>query len=111
MQYRPTDALLDSARDCVSRTRNASPSALSRELRIGWRVADKLLVKLEADGMVSGANQAGHRAFLCGSKYGGLTMSDAARLRALEDGNRRLKKLLAESMLDVSALKDVLGEN
>jgi putative transposase len=36
---------------------------------------------------------------------------DAARLRALEDENRRLKKLLAESMLDVSALKDLLGKN
>jgi hypothetical protein len=34
-------------------------------------------------------------------------VSDAARLRALEDENRRLKKLLAESMLDVSALKDL----
>lgn len=44
-------------------------------------------------------------------KYGGLTVSDAARLRALEDENRRLKKLLAESMLDVSALKDLLGKN
>jgi len=45
------------------------------------------------------------------SKYGGLTVSDVARLRALEDENRRLKKLLAESMLDVSALKDLLGKN
>ncbi len=39
------------------------------------------------------------------------TVSEAARLRALEDENRRLKKLLAESMLDVSALKDLLGKN
>jgi putative transposase len=45
------------------------------------------------------------------SKYGSLTVSDAARLRTLEDENRRLKKLLAESMLDVSALKDLLGKN
>jgi putative transposase len=45
------------------------------------------------------------------AKYGGLTVSDTARLRALEDENRRLKKLLAESMLDVSALKDLLGKN
>ncbi len=45
------------------------------------------------------------------AKYGGLTVSDAARLRGLEDENRRLKKLLAESMLDVSALKDLLGKN
>jgi len=37
-----------------------------------------------------------------------MTVSEAARLRALEDENRRLKKLLAESMLDVSALKDLL---
>ena len=44
------------------------------------------------------------------SKYGGLTVSDAARLRALEDENRRLKKLLAESMLNVSALRDLLGK-
>jgi putative transposase len=44
------------------------------------------------------------------SKYGGMTVSEAARLRTLEDENRRLKKLLAESMLDVSALKDLLGE-
>lgn len=45
------------------------------------------------------------------AKYGGMTVSEVARLRALEDENRRLKKLLAESMLDVSALKDLLGKN
>ena len=41
-------------------------------------------------------------------RYGGLTVSDVARLRAFEDEHRRLKKLLAESMLDVSASKDLL---
>ena len=45
------------------------------------------------------------------AKYGGLTVSDAARLRALEDENRRLKKLLAETMLDASTLKEMLGKN
>ncbi len=45
------------------------------------------------------------------SKYSGMTVSEAARLRTLEDENRRLKKLLAKSMLDVSALKDLLGKN
>jgi len=45
------------------------------------------------------------------AKYGGMTVSEAARLRTLEDENRRLKKLLAESMLDVSTLKDLLGKN
>ena len=45
------------------------------------------------------------------SKYGGMEVSDAKRLRALEDENARLKKLLAESMLDVSTLKDLLAKN
>ena len=45
------------------------------------------------------------------AKYGGMTVSEAARLRTLEDENRRLKKLQAESMLNVSALKDLLGKN
>jgi putative transposase len=45
------------------------------------------------------------------AKYGGMTPSDATKLKALEDENRRLKKLLAEAMLDVAALKDVLGKN
>ncbi len=45
------------------------------------------------------------------SKYGGLDVSEARRLKSLEDENRRLKKLLAESMLDNAALKDLLGKN
>jgi len=45
------------------------------------------------------------------AKYGGMSPSDASRLKSLEDENRRLKKLLAESMLDVSALKDLLRKN
>src|SRR5882672_2231975 len=44
------------------------------------------------------------------AKYGGLEVSEARRLKALEDENRRLKKLLAESMLDNAALKDLLGK-
>jgi putative transposase len=45
------------------------------------------------------------------SKYGGLEVSEARRLKALEDENRRLKRLLGESMLDNAALKDILGKN
>jgi len=45
------------------------------------------------------------------AKYGGMEVSDAKRLRGLEDENRRLKKLLAEAMLDNAALKDLLGKN
>jgi len=41
------------------------------------------------------------------AKYGGLGVPDAHRLKALEDENRRLKKLLAEAMLDNAMLKDV----
>lgn len=41
------------------------------------------------------------------SKYGGMDVSDAKRLKALEDENRRLKKLLAEQMMDVATLKEM----
>jgi len=41
------------------------------------------------------------------SKYGGLQVSDAKRLKALESENAQLKKLLAESLLDNAVLKDI----
>ncbi len=44
------------------------------------------------------------------AKYGGLEVSEAQRLTALETENRRLKQLLAETMLDNAALKDVLAK-
>jgi putative transposase len=43
------------------------------------------------------------------AKFGGMTVSDAQRLKALEAENARLKRLLAESMLDNAALKDIVG--
>ena len=45
------------------------------------------------------------------SKYGGLEVSDARRLRQLEQENARLKKLLADSMLDNAMLKEISAEN
>jgi putative transposase len=42
------------------------------------------------------------------AKYGGLEVSEAKRLRSLEDENGRLKRLLADAMLDNAALKDLL---
>ena len=45
------------------------------------------------------------------SKYGGMTVSEAARLKALEDENVKLKRLLADAMLDNVVLKDLLGKN
>ncbi len=44
------------------------------------------------------------------SKYGGLEVSDARRLRQLEDENGKLKRLLADSMLDNVILKDLFGK-
>jgi putative transposase len=41
------------------------------------------------------------------SKYGGMEVSDAKRLKSLEDENRRLKSLLADAHLDISMLKEV----
>lgn len=43
------------------------------------------------------------------ARYGGLEVSDAKRLKALEEENGKLKRLLAEAMLDNTALKDLLG--
>jgi len=40
------------------------------------------------------------------SKYGGMEVSDVAKLRAMEDENARLKRLLADTMLDNAVLKD-----
>lgn len=44
------------------------------------------------------------------SKYGGLEVSEARRLKALEDENRRLKHIVAEQALDIRALKDVVSK-
>lgn len=44
------------------------------------------------------------------SKYGGLEVNEARRLKHLEEENTRLKRLLAEAMLDNAALKDVLAK-
>jgi putative transposase len=42
-------------------------------------------------------------------KYGGMEVSDAKRLKQLEDENRRLKRIVADQALNLQALKDVLG--
>ncbi len=45
------------------------------------------------------------------SKFGGMEVSDARRLKALEEENRKLKKLLAETVLDAATLKEMLTKN
>lgn len=45
------------------------------------------------------------------ARFGGMDVSDARRLKVLEDENAKLKKLLAEAMLDVAMLKDLNGKN
>ena len=44
------------------------------------------------------------------AKFGGMEVSEAKRLRALEDENAKVKKLLAEAMLDIAVLKDITGK-
>lgn len=44
------------------------------------------------------------------AKYGGMDVSDARRLKALEDENAKLKKLLAEQMLDAAAMRELLSK-
>ena len=48
--------------------------------------------------------------YMLKSKYGGMDVSDARRLKQLEDGNAKLKRLVADTMLDVVVLKDLLGK-
>ena len=43
-------------------------------------------------------------------KYGGMEVSDAKRLRALEEENRQLKRVVADQALNLQVLKDVLGK-
>lgn len=45
------------------------------------------------------------------AKYGGMTVSEAKRLKALEDENARLKRLLADQMLDMAAMKELLSKS
>lgn len=45
------------------------------------------------------------------NKYGGMEISDAKRLKSLEDENRRLKRLVAEQALDIQILKDINSKN
>ena len=45
------------------------------------------------------------------AKYGGMNVSDTQRLKSLEDENAKLKRLLADTMLDNVVLKDLLGKN
>lgn len=71
-----------------------------------------LLKEAEAGGMVTelcrkhGMSSATYYAWK--AKFGGLEVSDAKRLRALEDENAKLKRLLADAMLDNAGLKDLL---
>jgi putative transposase len=44
------------------------------------------------------------------ARYGGMDVSEAKRLRALEDENAKLKKLLADQMLEAAALRELLGK-
>lgn len=45
------------------------------------------------------------------AKYGGMTVSEAKRLKALEEENRRLKQIVADQALDIRALKEINSKN
>ena len=51
-----------------------------------------------------------HTIYRWKAKYGGMDVSDAQRLKQLEDENRRLKHMVADQALDIQALKAVLGK-
>lgn len=84
-----------------SRFSESAIIAIVKELEAGARVED-----LTRRHGVSGTTLYKWKA-----KYGGLDVTEAKKLKGLEDENRRLKKLLAEAMLDNAALKDLVGKN
>jgi len=45
------------------------------------------------------------------AKYGGMEISDARRLKGLEDENRKLKRIVADQALDIMAMKELLSKN
>jgi putative transposase len=55
-------------------------------------------------------HEAGAKAGDLARKHGGMDVSDAKRLKALEDENAKLKKLLADQMLEAAALKELLSK-
>ena len=71
-----------------------------KEAEAGWKTAD-----LARQHGISEATLYNWKA-----KYGGLEVSEAKRLRVLEDENAKLKRLLAEAMLDNVGLKDLLSK-
>jgi putative transposase len=52
----------------------------------------------------------GHTFYRWRSKYGGLEVNEARRLKQLEDENRRLKQMVANQALDLEALRAALGK-
>ena len=78
---------------------------LTRDLLLAGRLWRKMAREAAARHGVSEATIYNWKA-----KYGGLDVSDVRRLRSLEDENAKLKKLLADSMLDNAALKDLLSK-
>jgi len=71
-----------------------------REQEVGAKVAD-----LARKYAVSAATLYNWKA-----KFGGMDVSEAKRLKALEDENAKLKKLLADQMLEAAALRELLGK-
>ena len=59
---------------------------------------------------MEGSSVSGQTFYKYKAKYGGMDVSDARKLKALEDENAKLKKLLAEAMLDMAILKDVASK-
>lgn len=85
-------------------------SACCQSARSGWFTPDLIeFAQLMVDeGYSHGISSATFYAWK--AKFGGMEPSEAKRLKALEDENGKLKRLLAEAMLDNTALKDLLSK-
>ncbi|MGZ3689061.1 MAG: transposase [Bdellovibrionota bacterium] len=73
--------------------------------------ADRTQQRLDARRFDSWTLNANRRIYTWKSKYGGMDVSEAQRLKSLEDENRRLKQLVADLSLDKEALRGIVRKN
>lgn len=111
----PTDTIMPAAA-CRPRTEAKN---LHRTSRLDWRTPNTeqiIAVLREHEAGAKAGDLARKRGiseatlYNWKTKYGGMDVSDAKRLKALEDENAKLKKLLADQMLEASALRELLSK-
>jgi len=104
----PLDFIQESVESVFGRRRTMRPSRFSEEQIIAILKEQEAGAKTAEVCRRHGISDASF--YKWKAKYGGLDVSEAKRLKVLEDENAKLKKLLAEAMLDNAMLKDIAAK-